>query len=174
MNEHTARIIRFTGLLSAALSTGVFFGTRTSLGPSSRHFTASTYVEVQQATIRNLRPVMGTLLPGSTAANLAVLVLSLRERRSPAFALTLIGVLSQLVAVILTGLFELPINARVMTWSPDNPPEGWKTMRDRWEAIHTIRTATSVVGLGCFVAAALAAPARSDNHGSRRHRRAGQ
>jgi hypothetical protein len=61
-----------------------------------------------------------------------------------------------------------------MTWAPENPPEGWDRLRDRWEAIHTGRTATSVVGLGCLVAAALAAPARSDNHGSWWHRRAGQ
>jgi hypothetical protein len=38
MHQHTARVVRFTGLLSAALSTGVFFGTRASLSPSSKHF----------------------------------------------------------------------------------------------------------------------------------------
>lgn len=64
MIHDTARIVRFTGLLSAALSTGVFFGTRISLGPSSKSFAPTTYVEVQQATIRNLRPVMAPLLPG--------------------------------------------------------------------------------------------------------------
>ncbi len=52
-------IARFSSLMLSALSTGVFFGTRTSLGPSTKDFTPSTYVEVQQATIRNLRPVMG-------------------------------------------------------------------------------------------------------------------
>lgn len=51
MVRNTARVVRFTGLLSAALSTGVFFGTRTSLSPSSKGFTPSTWVEVQQATI---------------------------------------------------------------------------------------------------------------------------
>lgn len=35
MAQNTTRIVRFAGLLSAALSTGVFFGTRTSLSPSS-------------------------------------------------------------------------------------------------------------------------------------------
>lgn len=126
MIHDTTRIVRFTGLLSAALSTGVFFGTRISLGPSSKSFAPTTYVEVQQATIRNLRPVMAPLLPGSVAANLAVLGLSVRERRSPGFALTLLGVISQLASVILIGRFELPINARVMTWSPENLPEGWE------------------------------------------------
>ncbi len=158
----TKKIARFSGLLLAALSTGVFFGTRTSLGPSSKGFAPKTYVEVQQATIRNLRPVMGTILPGAVAANLAVLALSVRERRSPAFALTLIGTSSQLTSLALTALFELPINARVMTWSPEDPPEGWRASRDRWDAVHTARTAISVAGLGCLVAAALVPPARPD------------
>lgn len=163
MVQITARIVRFTSLFLAALSTGVFFGTRTSLGPSTKSFTSRTYVEVQQATIRNLRPVMGPLLPTAVAANMAVVVLSRRERRSPAFALTLIGLLSQLASLVLTGVYELPSNARVMAWSPENPPEGWETERDRWETVHTVRTATSVVGLGCLVAAALVAAARADH-----------
>lgn len=163
MVRNTARTVRFLGLLSAALSTGVFFGTKTSLSPSSKDFAPKTYVEVQQATVRNLRPVMGVLLPGSVAANLAVLALSVRERRPPGFALTLVGSLSMLASLVLTGLFELPINARVLTWSTENPPEGWEASRDRWEAVHTVRTATSVAGLGCLLAAALASPALSDN-----------
>lgn len=120
------KIARFSGLMLAALSTGVFFGTRTSLGPSTKSFIPRTYVEVQQATIRNLRPVMGTLLPGAVAANLAVLALSARERRSSAFALTLTGLLSLISSVAVTGLFELPINARVMAWTPEDPPRAGK------------------------------------------------
>lgn len=158
------KIARFLSLMSAALSAGVFFGTRTSLGPSTKGFAPKTYVEVQQATVRNLRPVMGPLLPGAVAANLAVLALSLEERRSPAFALTLVGFLSQLASLVFTGLFELPINARVLTWSPEDPPEGWEVMRDRWAAVHTVRTAVSVVGLGCLVAAELASPERLDGN----------
>ena len=159
------KIARFSGLMLAALSTGVFFGTRTALGPSTKAFAPKTYVEVQQATVRNLRPVMGTLLPAAVATNLAVLAFSAREsreRRSPAFALALAGSLSQLASLALTALFELPINARVLTWSTEDPPEGWEALRDRWDTFHTARTATSVVGLGCFIAAALASPTRSE------------
>lgn len=172
MARDTARIVRFAGLLLAALSTGVFFGTRTSLGPSTKDFTPKTYVEVQQATVRNLRPVMGALLPGAVAANLALVVLSAREHRSPAFKLTLIGVLSQFAAVVLTVGVELPINARVLTWSPEHPPAGWRAVRDRWQTVHTARTAISVIGLGSLVAAALTP--FSTSAVSTRARRAGE
>jgi hypothetical protein len=149
------KVARFSGLLLASLSTGVLFGTRVALGPSSKAFATKTYVEVQQATVRNLRPVMGTLMPGAVAANLAVLGLSKRQRHSAAFALTATGFFGNLAALVLTGVFELPINARVLTWSADDPPEGWEGAMERWQAVHTARTAASVVGLGALAAAAL-------------------
>ncbi len=152
----------FVALLLAALSAGVFFGTRAALGPSTKSFTPRTYVEVQQATVRNLRPVMGALLPGAVAANLALVALRARARRSPAFALTLAGLLTQLAALVITALVELPLNARVLTWVPDEPPAGWEAARDRWAAAHTARTAAAVAGLGCLLAATLVAPARPD------------
>jgi Domain of unknown function (DUF1772) len=155
------RVLRFTGMVLTALSTGVLFGTRTSLGPSTRTFSPATYVEVQQATVRNLRPVMGTLLPAAVASQAALLVVPPSERRSPAFALTIAGFLSQLASLVLTGAVELPINSTVLTWAPHDPPAGWEQTRDRWHAVHTLRTATSLVGLGCAMAAALASSERS-------------
>lgn len=146
-------IARYSSLMLSALSTGVFFGTKTSLGPSTRHFTPATYIEVQQATVRNLRPVMGTLLPGAAAVNVVVLALTAGERRSPAWALTLGGLATQLVALALTGAIELPINSRVLTWSPEDPPPGWEALRDRWDRVHTARTVRALVGLACLAAA---------------------
>src|ERR1700753_1868481 len=58
----------------SVLSSGVLLGTVAALTPSKRGFDSRTYVTVQQATVRNLRPVMGFLLPASAVANLAMLV----------------------------------------------------------------------------------------------------
>lgn len=149
-------IARFSSVLLCALSTGNMFGTWSSLGPSTRGFTPSTYVEVQQATIRNLRPVMGTLMPAAVAANAVTVALGVRERHSPAFTLTSVGLGAQLLALVLTAAIELPINTRVMTWSPAQPPPGWEAVRNRWAEVHTARTAAAVVGLTCLVAAAQA------------------
>jgi uncharacterized membrane protein len=151
------RIVAFVALLLSALTSGVFFGTRASLGPSTKGFRPATYVEVQQATVRNLRPVMGTLLPASVAANLALAVVQAREEtRSTAFALSAAGLLGQVASLAVTARYELPINSWVLTWSPTDPPQGWQTARDRWDRFHTIRTATSVAGLGCLAAAVIA------------------
>ena len=156
----TRTSLHFVALMLSALSTGVFVGTRTSLGPSVETFSARTYVEVQQATIRNLRPVMGPLLPAAVLANLAVLAVP-RSTDRTTFALNLAGLAGQSAALALTVAIELPINARVLTWSPDDSPEGWEGVRDRWGATHTIRAATSVLGLAALLGAALLPPARS-------------
>jgi uncharacterized membrane protein len=156
------KISRFVALLLSALTSGVFFGTRAGLGPSTKQFRQATYVEVQQATIRNLRPVMGTLLPASVAANLALLAVTTRGTgRSRAAALTAGGLLGQIASLAVTARYELPINSGVLTWSPTTPPPGWQTARDRWNTFHTVRTATSVAALACLTAAVLGDPPRS-------------
>jgi uncharacterized membrane protein len=157
-----AKISRFAALLLSALTSGVFFGTRASLGPSSKQFRPSTYVEVKQATIRNLRPVMGTLLPASVAANLALLTVTTRETgRSRTVALTAGGLLGQIASLAVTARYELPINSIVLAWSSTTPPPGWQTARDRWDTFHTVRTATSIAALACLTAAVLGDPPRS-------------
>lgn len=154
-------IVDFAGVVLGALSSGVLFGTRVSLGPSTAGFSTHTYVETQQATVRNLRPVMGTLLPASAVVNLAALSLAVREggRRS-ALLLTGIASAAQIAAIALTAAFELPINARVLTWDPDRPPADWQAQRDRWDRVHTLRTASSLLGLVAVTAASLRSSGR--------------
>jgi len=54
----------------------------------------------------------------------------------------------------------------VRTWSPEAPPEGWEELRDRWEAVHNVRTAISVAGLASLLLAALSdAPNRETDGG---------
>jgi hypothetical protein len=128
-------------------------GTVTALSPSKRTFDSRTYVIVQQATIRNLRPVMGFLVPVSVLANLAVLVTT--EVADPAARRNAaVGLLGPLASLALTAGWELPINARVMTWEPGNPPADWTAHRDRWEAVHLMRTATALLGLAGTLASA--------------------
>lgn len=146
------RVARLLHLLLTALATGVFFGTRASLSPSVRSFPAPVYTRVQQATIRNLYPVMGVVLPGAVLATIAVLFL-LPRRRSPAFALTALSLLGQVIEGASTRRYNFPINAYVQSWTPDAPPADWEAARDRWEQAHTRRT---VLAVGSLTAAVLA------------------
>jgi hypothetical protein len=144
-------------VVSSVLSTGVFFGTVASLTPSKRRFDSHTYVTVQQATIRNLRPVMGVLLPASVLANLAVLATVDRTDRATRRN-AVVALVGPLTSLLFTAVWELPINARVMTWHPDHPPTDWTAHRNRWEAVHLARTATALLGLAGTFATTMRAP----------------
>jgi hypothetical protein len=147
-----ARGARIAAVASSVLSSGVFLGTVASLTPSKRDFDSRTYTTVQQATIRNLRPVMGVLLPASVLANLAMLVTTDRaDTEARRNAMT--GLLGPLASLLLTAQWELPINAQVMTWHPGYPPTNWMAQRNRWETVHLIRTATALIGLAGTLAA---------------------
>jgi hypothetical protein len=139
------------------LSSGVFFGTVASLTPSKRGFQSKTYTSVQHATVRNLRPVMGFLLPASVVANLAMLVTT-DHADTTARRGAVTGLLGPLASLLLTARWELPINAQVMTWQPSDPPADWRAHRNRWETVHLIRTATALFGLAGTLATIMSRP----------------
>ena len=148
-----ARSARVTAVVSSVLSSGVLFGTVASLTPSKRGFDSFTYTTVQQATVRNLRPIMGVLLPTSVLANLAVFLTADHRHNSRARRNALTGLLGPLSSLLLTARWELPMNSQVLAWHLDNPPADWTATRDRWEMVHLIRTATALIGLSGTLAA---------------------
>ena len=46
-----------------------------------------------------------------------------------------------LLAIVVTVVLIAPLNARIAKWDPERPPEDWRTMRRRWDAMHIARTA---------------------------------
>ncbi len=52
-----------------------------------------------------------------------------------------------LLGIVLTLVFEVPINKQIAAWSPTAMPAHWHALRDRWVAFHFARTAAGVVAL---------------------------
>ena len=44
------------------------------------------------------------------------------------------------ISVVFSVVYPAPLNARIATWDPENPPEDWKKMRRRWDGWHIGRT----------------------------------
>jgi hypothetical protein len=146
-------LARWSNLYISALTTAVFFGTRVALSPSSRSFSGPVYVAVQQATIRNLYPVMGVLMPASMVSHGVVLLL-LRHRRTRLFWTTAISLVMTLGGAVSTLRGNFPINDQVITWTAETLPDNWQHLRDRWEHLHTFRTLLALIGLGALIAGA--------------------
>jgi uncharacterized membrane protein len=65
-------------------------------------------------------------------------------------ALFMVSGLLLLVGIIVTLVFEVPINKQIAVWTPSSVPPDWSSKRDRWVRFHWLRT---VAGIAAFVCA---------------------
>ena len=148
-------ILQLVSVMLFALVTGVFWGTWFSLSRSMSAITASTFLEVGHTMIGNLGGPMAVLMPATLVSAVPVLVALHRRHRRTSLVLTLVGVGSLAVALVITLGVNVPIDDAIARWTVDTLPPDWSSIRNRWEAFHAARTFISLAGFGSVLAAAL-------------------
>ena len=144
---------RFVNLLFGGLYAG-FLVAVLFIEITLRDVGPDVYTLVEQVKHANLNLLAAATI-GPTLASGVLLLLLLRDPRRRPFVLTLVGLLCAVVALTITLLVNVPINAAQMAWSPQAPPADWAAIRDRWQSAHVLRTAMSIAGLSCQILAAL-------------------
>jgi hypothetical protein len=143
--------IRFVTLLLTSLLVGSMFGVWLGFNPAP--LSPSAFVEMQQNAIRALNvslPALGLICIALTV------VLAWRTRTDGTARYLLFAAAACLLAAgLLTRFGNQPINALVMTWSPQSPPANWTELRDTWWRFHVLRTLAGVTGLALSLAACL-------------------
>jgi hypothetical protein len=145
------RSFRFISLLLTSLLVGAMFGIWLGFNPVA--LTAMAYVEMQQNAIRALNvslPVLGLVCVLLTAALAALTKADKRGRY-----LLVTAAICLAIAGVVTRFGNQPINAAVMTWSPQAPAANWMELRDSWWHWHILRTVLGVSGLSLALLAAL-------------------
>lgn len=153
----TAATIRFVSLLLVSLLVGTMFGIWLGFNPAA--LTATAYVEVQQNAIRALNiplPVLGVIC---IVLTVTLAVLTKTDRRGRYLLLAAVACL--IVAALVTRFGNQPINAVVMTWSPQAPAANWMELRDTWWNWHVLRTVAGVGALALVLLAAVGSPRHS-------------
>ena len=141
----------FFNLLLAALLVGTIFGTWLTASPAG--LGASDYVVVQQQHIRALNVFMPLL--GSATILFSIASAFMSRADATRLAMLVVVILSFVIAGLITRFLNQPINAMVMTWTPDAPPADWMQLRDTWWHWHLVRLVFSLLGLGVLIAAML-------------------
>jgi uncharacterized membrane protein len=157
MNDRILRVAQFVHLFLFALVLGVFWGTWFSLSRSIGSITAPTFLEVGHSMIANLGGPMAVLMPTALLSAVPVLIGFHRLQRRTAFRLVLAGVGLLFVALVITLTVNVPIDNAINRWTVETLPADWRSIRDRWQAFHTLRTFASLAGFGCALAAILSA-----------------
>lgn len=149
-------IARFALLVLLALLAGTTFGIWAGYNPAS--LPAAAYVAQHQIAVRGLNvllPAMGAVCIVLTVW-LAVAARNDRRRRN----LLALAALLMIAAALITRFGNQPINALVMTWTPQAPGANWSELREQWWQWHVVRT-VAVVGAYAVVVVALVFPGKA-------------
>jgi hypothetical protein len=145
-------IVQFFALLLTALSMSVHFGTWLTERPIRRTQSGPLFVEVHKGRDDVAARVMPIL--GNAAIVFVVLATFFARTVPAAFLLSVLGLVLIIGDMAVTLKGNVPINRVVQSWQPDAPPPEWREIRDRWERLHSIRTALIVAGFA-FLAASV-------------------
>jgi hypothetical protein len=93
-------------------------------------------------------PLIGVLSLVAAVVTLVCLWQHLRVRWLLLFAIWCL-----LVGMVVTAAVHLPLNAEVLSWQPDAPPDDWDGLRLRWLQAHGVRTLAALAAFAVMVRA---------------------
>lgn len=113
---------------------------------------APQYVAMHQMRDKTFRQVM----PSIGLATLALVLLSVLFAISSGlpFALGCAAAGLLVLDIAFTVTRQVPLNARLQSWTDATIPADWSRTRDQWASQHLTRTAICLVAYVCFLAAA--------------------
>jgi hypothetical protein len=134
---------RMTPHLLAILVLGLMCGSELNVGvfahPALNGQTIDVHVPVRAALAKLLGRVMPFWMATSTLLNL-FLLLSFEGLREMAWSFAAIAAGIQVSAVLFSVIFPVPINNRIMRWTPATVPQDWRAQEHRWDGFHAFRT----------------------------------
>ncbi len=131
------------------LVTGVFWGTWFTLTRSIEDFSISEFIHIGNVIIANVAWPMRIIMPSSILF-LLLTTISYQQKKSPGFYLSLFSSLLMVVTLLITLIVLVPIDNQIKTWTADNPPIDWQSIRNRWQFYHQARTISSIASFGFF------------------------
>ena len=151
--ELLAAVVRWALLLAAGLLTGALFGVW--LMEHAFRGDGSFYTQLKQLQIPAFTGPMSAL--GASTVILALMYLFLVRSDRLAAGLTLVGALCFVVGFAITVFGHFPINAQIMGWPVEGPPEQWSHLAADWRLAHDLRTLLGVIGF-CLLLVSVSLP----------------
>jgi uncharacterized membrane protein len=141
------RAAQATTIVLFSLVMGVFWGTWFSLSRTMDQLSGETFVAVGHQMIQNLGLPMAILLPLALLSALVTLALLRQGRQTVAFWWVLAGFVLMAVALVITLAVEVPIDNQISAWTATTLPGDWRSIQERWEQFHTVRTFLSIAAV---------------------------
>ena len=148
-------VARFVNLMLAGVLTGNEFGGFVGFHPALYQLPTEAHARAERAITSRFGKLMPPFM--TTAILSFVPVLSLvRDRRSPSFFFTLLGMLCYVAILAVTFAGNMPVNRRMLEIDPvAASSEELMELRRRWDRFHAVRNVLNFLGLICALLGAL-------------------
>jgi uncharacterized membrane protein len=146
---------RFLNLLLTGVLTGNEFGGLVGFHPALYELPTDAHARAERAITSRFGAIMPPFM--TTAILSFVPVLSLvRDRRSPSFFFTLVGMLCYMAMLAVTFAGNMPVNRRMLEMDPATASgEELMELRRRWDRFHMARNVLNFLGFASALLGAL-------------------
>jgi uncharacterized membrane protein len=108
----------------------------------------------QATAVRLFAERLGTAMPFWYAVSLLLLGLeTLLRHHEPGFVLLIAASIIWAVVILLTLLFLVPINNRMVRLPSDSFPQEARREHKKWDTLHRLRVAALIIAFVCFLLA---------------------
>jgi uncharacterized membrane protein len=133
----------FASLMLVGLVAGILLATQLGQVRVQKRLGARDFTLVKHSFEIALGRVMPVLVIAA-GASIVPLVILLPPRGPVPFIAALLALLLWAGVILVTLIFNAPVNALAARWDPETPPENWKELRGRWHLGQAIRTPLAV------------------------------
>jgi hypothetical protein len=116
---------------------------------------ANSYIEIRKLIDISMRASFKYLIYVALFANVLLIIVTAKTPTSLVFISATIALVALVAEIVLTLKGNLPINDIINTWSVDNYPANWITLRDKWLTIFQYRQIASITGFVSLVVGAV-------------------
>ncbi len=136
-------------------SSGIFAGglvmVAAAIVPTFRALPPKAYVELHQTLSHYVDRFMPATVLLAIIVGLALTWLHTGVVRE----LLAAGVLLAIAVAVISQFGNVPLNRKVKSWNPEDPPAETRDLVERWRRLHLLRTCAGVLAMGFFVVAAV-------------------
>ena len=138
----------------AAVSLGLMCGSELNVAAFAHPTLNRQPLEVHIPMRASFAKLFGRVMPfwmgGSTLLSL-LLLLPFERLNERAWYFAAVAAAIQVVAVVFSLVGPVPINNRIIKWTPEALPDDWQAQEHRWDLYHWIRTSGLVVAFAILV-----------------------
>jgi hypothetical protein len=148
-------VLRFVNIVSAGVLGGGQLLVLRVIVPVKREWSTDLSVRVHQAMLHDLPD--SYLLPAGAISGVtgALLLLFQRNRTALGTLCYLLGLVGSAGVAVTSERFNKPTNRMILGWRPEDIPANYPQIRDRWDRVHAVRTASGMLSFLAYLVAGL-------------------